>query len=385
MDDAYQKRTTAFQDRLADAGVDTAVIFDPDNIYYLTAFWGYLGMQFGRPTLVVIPKAGDCSIITPSLEAEMARKMTWIENITEWSDGVDGEWRTCLKNLFSDKGKLKVGIESHKIHPLIAEYLNRECFNTEIVDVTDTLSDMRMIKTPEEIETMRQAGQISVAMCRGGMEAITEGVPEYEVALAVIASGTRKAAEYLTDVGSERLFSPMIHNLQVLQSGGPDLSMVHRRPTVRSVQRGESVYMCFCEMNNFKGIKLGFDRQYWIGEVPEEEARLYEIALKAQAAALDMIRPGVIAEEVHLAAARVYQEEGFGLCYRTGRSVGFSLIEAPELKMGDKTPLQAGMTFAVDGAVSIPQKAAARVGDSIVVTEEGYDYLTPFPKELQVL
>jgi Xaa-Pro aminopeptidase len=98
-----------------------------------------------------------------------------------------------------------------------------------------------------------------------------------------------------------------------------------------------------------------------------------------------MIRPGVIAEEVHLAAARVYQEEGFGLCYRTGRSVGFSLIEAPELKMGDKTPLQAGMTFAVDGAVSIPQKAAARVGDSIVVTEEGFDYLTPFPKELQVL
>jgi len=43
------------------------------------------------------------------------------------------------------------------------------------------------------------------------------------------------------------------------------------------------------------------------------------------------------------------------------------------------------MTFAVDGAVSIPEKAAARVGDSIVVTENGYDYLTPFPKNLQVL
>jgi Xaa-Pro aminopeptidase len=61
------------------------------------------------------------------------------------------------------------------------------------------------------------------------------------------------------------------------------------------------------------------------------------------------------------------------------------LIEKPELKIDDKTLLQVGMTFAVDGAVSIPERAAARVGDSIVVTENGYDYLTPFPKDLQVL
>jgi Xaa-Pro dipeptidase len=311
--------------------------------------------------------------------------MTWIEDIKEWSDGVDGEWRACLNNIFKNKKKIKIGIEKQKTHPVITEFLKKEYPDVEVVDISNILSDMRMVKTSEEIETMRQAGQVSVAMCQGGKEAIAEGVPEYEVALAVIAAGTRKAAEFLTDIGSERLFSPMIHNLQVLQSGGPDLSMVHRRPTVRRVKRGESVYMCFCEMNNFKGFKLGFDRQFWVGQVPEEEARLYEIAIRAQAAALDMIHPGVIAEDVHMAAARVYQEAGFGLCYRTGRSVGFSLIEKPELKIDDKTPLQAGMTFAVDGAVSIPEKTAARVGDSIVVTENGYDYLTPFPKNLQVL
>ena len=81
--------------------------------------------------------------------------------------------------------------------------------------------------------------------------------------------------------------------------------------------------MCFCEMNNFKGFKLGFDLQYWVGQVSKEEARLYEIAIGAQAAALNMIHPGVIAEDVHMAAARIYQDAGCGLCYRTGRSVGF--------------------------------------------------------------
>ena len=385
MSNAFQKRTIAFQSRLAEVGVDVSVIFDADNIFYLSAFWGYLGMQFGRPTLLVIPDEGDCSIITPSLEAEMAHKMTWIEDIKEWSDGVGGEWRVCLDIIFKNEKNMKIGIEKNKTHPVITEFIKKAYPDVLVVDISNILSDMRMVKTPEEIETMHQAGQVSVAMCEGGKEAIAEGVPEYEVALAVIAAGTRKAAEFLTDVGSERLFSPMIHNLQVLQSGGPDISMVHRRPTVRRMNRGESVYMCFCEMNNFKGFKLGFDRQYWVGQVSKEEARLYEIAISAQAAALNMIHPGVIAEDVHMAAARIYQDAGFGLCYRTGRSVGFSLIEKPELKIGDKTLLRAGMTFAVDGAVSIPEKAAARVGDSIVVTENGYDYLTPFPKDLQVL
>ncbi|BBO78813.1 peptidase [Desulfosarcina widdelii] len=385
MDNAYRKRTVEFQKRLGEAGVDIAIIQDPDSVFYLSAFWGYLGMQFGRPTVLAVPDAGNCTIVTPSLEAEMAEKMSWIDTICQWSDGIDGEWRKCLQEITGVKKVKTIGIEANKTHPTVASYLRDHSHDADIVDISDILADMRMVKTADEIAVMRQAGEISVAMCQGAKEVIAEGVPEYEVALAVIAAGTRKAAEFLTDKGPERLFSPMIHNLQVLQSGGPDLSMVHRRPTTRRVKQGESVYMCFCEMNDFKGVKLGFDRQYWVGDVSDEEARLYEIAIKAQAAALNTIRPGVVAQDVHFAAEKVYREEGFGLCYRTGRAVGFSLIEKPELKKDDRTILQAGMTFAVDGAVSVPEKGAARVGDSIVVTDSGFDYLTPFAKDLQVL
>lgn len=382
---SFEKRTREFQARLADEGIDVAVIHDPDNIFYLSAYWGYLSMQFGRPTLLVVPRSGECTIITPSLEAEMGRKMTWVEDVMEWSDGVDGEWVTCLQRLLDGTPNLKVGLEEHRMHPLIQRCLQNDFPGVALCDVDDLLADMRMVKTPEEIALMRQAGEVVTAMCRGGIDRIAEGVPEYEIALGVIEGGTRKAAEFLTDEGIERLYSPMVYNLQVLQSGGPDLSMVHRRPTVRRVRRGESVYMCFCELVNFKGLKLGFDRQYWVGEVPDEEARLYEITLEAQKAALDQIHPGVTAEEVHAASAAVYQEAGFGLCYRTGRGVGYSLIEKPQLKNGDRTVIQEGMTFSVDGAVSIPEKAAARVGDSVVVTRDGFEYLTPFHKELTVL
>ncbi|MEN8211130.1 MAG: Xaa-Pro peptidase family protein [Thermodesulfobacteriota bacterium] len=383
--DIFKKRTSVFQQHMIKNNIDVAVIYDPDNLYYFSAFMGYLGMQFGRPTLLMIPGNGEPSMVTPGLEAEMAQKMTWINDIMEWSDGLKREWRDSLDMILKNPHIERIGIEKDKIHPILLGYIKTAYPNAELIDLTGILSKMQMIKSAEDIEIMRQAGQVSIAMCKGGKAAIAEGVPEYEVALAVITAGTRKAAEYLTDAGQDRLFSPMIHNLQVLQSGGPDLSMVHRRPTLRRVKRGESVYMCFCEMNNFKGFKLGFDRQYWIKEVPDRDAELYKIALKAQSAALEMIQPGVIAEDVHMAAARVYEKAGFGLCYRTGRSVGFSLIEQPELKSGDKTVLKAGMTFAVDGAVSIPETTAARVGDSIVVTKNGFEYLTPFPKELEVL
>ena len=62
-----------------------------------------------------------------------------------------------------------------------------------------------------------------------------------------------------------------------------------------------------------------------------------------------------------------------------------SYLEAPELKAGDTTVLQPGMTFAVDGGLGVPGRFGARVGDSIAVTETGFEYLTAFPRDLAVL
>ena len=384
MQNNLDKRVIEFQRRIADEKIDVALIHDPDNIFYLTGFWGYLGMEFGRPTILIVPQSGSPALVTPGMEAEMAADMSRVEDIRQWTDGVDGEWQSQLDNFFGGLKSTIVGVEPLKTHPMVSDYIKTKFHDSNLKDISGILSDMRMVKSPAEIDTMRQAGQVAVAMCEAAVHTITEDVQEYEVSLAAITAGTRKAAELIGDENSDRLLSPMIHNLHIFQTG-PDLSMVHRRPTLRRIQKGDPVYMCFCPFTLFKQIKLGFDREYFVGQISDEHARIYEIALKAQAAALETIRPGVSAEDVHFASLEVYQSEGFGICYRTGRGVGYSYLEHPEFKDGDRTILRSGMTFAVDGGITIEGKFGARVGDSIVVTDNGFEYLTPYPKQLQIL
>lgn len=382
--DAQRNRTAELQRQLIDEKADLFLIADVDSIYYFTGIWGYLGVEWDRPTLLLVPRSGDPVLITPAMEAEMGRAMTWIQDVREWTDGVAGEWMTLLDNYLSARHGTRVLVEARKTPNTVLEAVCSAAPGSQVVDGTRVVSAMRMVKTPEEITTMRQAGHVATAMVEAGRAAIAIGIPEYELALAVIAGGTRKAAEFLSDQGPDRLFSPTIYNLQIMQSGH-ETCMVHRRSTVKRVRKGDPIYFCFCGIANFKQFKLGFDREFFVGSVSDEHARMYETAVKAQQDALAVLRPGVRCEDVHAAAEEVYRSAGHGLAYRTGRGIGYSFLEEPQLKRGDRTTIQAGMTFAVDGGITVPGKFGARIGDSVVVTANGFEYLTQYPRGLAVV
>jgi Xaa-Pro aminopeptidase len=385
MFEEMQQRLAEFQRRLRDEGVDVAVVTDEDSIAWFAGYWGYLGVEFGRPTMLVVPASGAPSVITPLMESEMAGAMTWIDDVLPWQDARGPEhWDEVLAHRVKPAGGIKVGIERLKMPALVSSFVAGTYGADNLVDVSPVIGDMRMIKSASEIAIMRQAGQIAIAMLEGGRARLGQDVAEYEVALGVIESGTRKAAGFLTDAGFEAFISPMVHNLQVLQSG-KHTAMVHRRPNVHRLAAGEPIYFCFCGIVNFKQYKLGFDREYFIGSVSDEQAMTYETCIAAQQAALAAIRPGVVAEDVHKAANEVYQSAGFAPGYRTGRAIGISNLESPELKDGDRTVLREGMTFAVDGGITVPGEFGARVGDSIVVTKEGFEFFTPYSKDLTVI
>ncbi|MBL4749115.1 MAG: aminopeptidase P family protein [Amylibacter sp.] len=375
-------RTAALQRKMAASNIDVAIFTDESSIAYLAGFWGYLSVEFGRPSMLVVWPDKPPAIITPLMESEMVEAMTWVKDIHTWEDFGPNSWQNVLSATLGSN-PTRVGVEINLMPAIVRNWMDDALANAGVTDIAPVLGEMRMIKSPEEIEVMKQAGLIAGDMMAAAEGALAAGVPEYEAALAVINAGTRKAAGFLTDKGWEAFVSPMIHNLQIMQSG-KDTSMVHRRASVKKLEKFDPVYFCFCNMAQFKLYKLGFDRMFFVEAVSDEAAKVQQAALDAQQAAIVAIKPGVTAESVAEAANVIYRDRGYETGYRTGRSIGMSYLEAPELKAGDKTILQPGMTFAVDGGISVDGALGGRIGDSIVVTDTGFEYLTDYRRDILI-
>lgn len=372
---------TDFCTRLSDAGIDIALITDDDSVYYLTGYYDYLHMEFGRPTILAVTSKGESLLVTPTMELDMAEAAAVVDRIEAWNDGMGEEWRAALPALLQGSGR--VAIEPDQMPPIVRNYVSTLVDDTRVTDVTPIIGDLRMIKSAEELQLARHAGEVANAMMAAGRGAIGDGVREFEVALATSAAGTRKAAELLDAHYKDARMSPNTHFLQIMASG-QDITMPHHRASTRIMKRGEPVFLCFCGMTNFHRFKLGFDRTFWIEEVPDQlQSDVYKVAVDSQAAALEVLRPGATAEDIHAEYARVIQGAGYDYPFRCGRATGYSFLEKPQLVFGDRTVLQPGMVLAVDGSVSVAKTFRAQVGDSFVITEDGYEQLTSHPKALE--
>ena len=375
----FSQRLEKLRQQLAKQHIDIALITDDDSVYYYTGYYDYLHMEFGRPTLLIVPRDGKSLLITPGIDYNMAQQMASVDRIESWNDGIGNEWREAIPDML--KGVKNVALETELMPPSVRNYIDTLVDAKNITDITPTISDMRMIKSDEELQLARHAGEVSSAMMNAGRETIGAGVPEFEVALATSAAGTRKASELLNHYYAGSSMSPNTHFLQIMASG-KDIILTHHRASTRIMQSGEPVFLCFCGMTNFHRFKLGFDRTFWINEIADEsQSAVYEVAIASQAAALALLKPGAIAEDLHAAYAEVIQSAGYDYPFRCGRGTGFSFLEKPQLVFGDRTELQAGMVFAVDGSVCT-DTFRAQVGDSFIITEDGYEAITAHPKSI---
>ncbi len=375
----FEKRMATLRNRLGEAGYDVALITDDDNVYYLTGYYDYLHMEFGRPTILVVPRDGESLLITPTIDVVMAEASAHVDRIAAWNDGAGNEWREEMPAAV--RSAARVAIEPDHMPPLVRAYVDTLAEADRFDNVTPILTDMRMIKSVDELQLARHAGEVAKAMMAAGRAAIGDGVSEYEVAIATSQAGTRKAAELLAVHYDDATMSPNTHFLQIMASG-EEITKTHHRASTRVMRRGEPVFLCFCGMTNFHRFKLGFDRTFWIGEITDkEQAKIYEVAVASQKAALEVLKPGVTADSVHAAYAEVIQRAGFDYPFRCGRATGYSFLEKPQLVTGDKTILRPGMVLAVDGSVAV-ESFRAQVGDSFIVTEDGWEQITQHPKHL---
>lgn len=375
----FRNRLTLFQNKLAEKNIDLALLTDEDNVYYLTGYYDYLHMEFGRPTILVVPQNGPVVLITPTIDLNAAQSAAQVDRIAPWNDGMGNEWREELPKAI--RNTTTIAVEPDHMPPVVRAYVSEVIDTQRLGNATALLSAMRMIKSPEELQLARHAGEVATAMMVAGRGAIADGVPEFEVAIATSQAGTRKAADLLTRHYADTDMSPNTHFLQIMASGD-SIIKTHHRASTRIMHKGDPVFLCFCGMTNFHRFKLGFDRTFWIGDAPKDQIAVYEVAVASQKAALNALRPGVTAESIHAEYANVIQEAGYDYPFRCGRATGFSFLETPQLVTGDKTIIQPGMVLAIDGSVSV-ETFRAQVGDSVIVTEDGWEPLTQHSKAVQ--
>ena len=379
----FKKNLEKLKQDLNKNNIDLAVITDDDSIYYFTGYFDFLHMSFGRPTILLVPKDSDTVLITPLIDAHLVKKNCPVDKIVTWNDGVDNEWREELPKYF--KKNTNIAIEKFKISTLVLNYVSSLYEQRVFKNITPILDLIRMVKTQDELKIAKSAGKVAEAMMYAGKNAIGHNVPEYEVALATAQAGTRKAAEILENEFKESDISPLIHFLQIMASG-KDLPKTHHRSSIKLIKDGDPVFLCFCGMTNFHKFKLGFDRTFWLKEIRDKtQIKTYETAVQSQKAALSVLGPGVKAEDVHAAYADTIQSAGYPYpTFRCGRATGFSMLEEPQLVAGNKTILQPGMVFAVDGSAN-EETFRAQVGDSFIITEDGYEQITNFSKKIEDL
>ena len=376
----FQQRIDRLRQKLVDKNIDLALITDDDSIYYYTGYYDYLHMDFGRPTILLVPKDDQSILITPLIDINLLDGEAFIDIVLPWNDGVGKEWKEYLPNYLT---KYKnISLEYNQIPALVRNYIYTLIDEKTVNDVSPIIAEMRMIKSLEELKIARHAGEVANSMMLAAKNTIADGVPEYEIALHTSKAGTKKASELLNKHYPNSRMSPNIHFLQIMASGDR-MSSTHHRASNKILKFGDPVFICFCGMTNFHKFKLGFDRTFWIGEIKyEDQIKTYEVAVNSQLAALSVLGPGIPASYVHAAYAESIQSAGYAYpTFRCGRSTGFSFLEHPQLVLGEETILKPGMVFAVDGSAN-NDNFRAQVGDSFIITEDGYEQITSFSKSL---
>ena len=95
----FKQRINKLQKKLEKINVDVAIITNEDNVYYLTGYYDYLHMEFGRPTILIISINEGSLLITPSIDENMAKSVAQVDKKIAWNDGYNNEWSSEIPGI----------------------------------------------------------------------------------------------------------------------------------------------------------------------------------------------------------------------------------------------------------------------------------------------
>ena len=346
---AKQRRLSVAAD-LAEYRVDAFLVSSLHNIRYLTGFTGssaLLILEPSKATLLTDPRY--------DLQAH---------------DQTDCKVKITRRPLY----KAVIGIlKRHRRTGFEPSQLNYETYGilkneAKLKPLPKLVERRRMIKDPAEIDAIRKSVRINSQALDAALRRFKPNLSERDLAAEIDYQMKKLGAEG--------------NSFETIVVSGPRSALPHARPGSAPILAGEVLLIDMGAL--YEGYASDMTRVVFPGTPGKKVKDLYNAVLDAQLAAIEAVRPGVKASAVDAAARESLKARGLDelFTHSTGHGLGLEIHEAPSLRRKDKTILEPGMAITIEPGVYEKGFGGIRIEDTVLVTANGCEILTPTPKQL---
>lgn len=358
----YPKRQTQAAD-IAKANDLAALAFVPGpNFLYLSGLNFHL---MERPTLMFVLATGEMAAIMPELERSKwgaafpkARTFYWQD-----SDGYAAAFADCC-SLFDGK----IGVEGMRMRMFEAEALATGLPPGSVVNAEAQIAALRICKDAVEVSALCQAITISEA-------ALGELIDDAKAGDTEVALVARLKAALLHHGAEGFAFDPLVLS-------GPNAADCHGTPSARPVQPGEPLLIDFGA--RYGGMNADITRTFFCEHVTPEHQAIYETVRAANTHGKQIAAPGVTCDALDRETTAVLGASAYAdlIVHKTGHGLGLDVHEAPQVMIGNQTALAPGMVITIEPGLYQPGHIGVRIEDDVLITPDGCESLTQFPREV---
>ncbi len=346
---------------MADHGLDALVATSPENVAWASgAAPPSQKTVRSRLAAAIVPREGDSELVAIALEGPVVRTQTRLDGLRLYEEFVEDPvlvFADSLKQRGLEAGVL--GIEqthlSHADYTKLAEALP----GAQLVRVDELFEELRMVKTPSEIEAIRDIGTAADRIATEVCERFGAGSSEREIANFV--------AERYAEAGGDGL-------TMLVVGSGPRSAAVNAPPTDRTLERGDMLRL------DIIGTKARYHsdvaRTAVVGEPTEEQQRVYDLLLGVHRRCLDALRPGALTSDVYAIYRGAMDEAGLPPYHFVGHGLGITLHEDPFVNALKRIPLDEGMVLCIEPLTLLEGRFGVQIEDEVLITADGYEPFT---------
>ena len=385
----YKRRIERVRKILAKGKLDALYLTNATSMFYLT---GYSFISTERPAALVIPLDGKITFLGPLLEKDHVPLETRIiEDVRTYLDYPGEkhpikyfaeflkEMGLARKRMGTDSKAGASGMWGYKGQPL-----TKELREAKFLDAGELIPSMRLVKSEEEIALMRESAKWANLAQTLLQEYVADGSWDVEVALAA----TQEASAIMKKtLGPEYvpLRSTYPVNAGFRGQIGEMSAIPHSTATPRTIRKGDVI---IGEVTvDIGGYSCELERTMIFGKPTTKQRRYFNVMVEAMEAASRTFKLGAKCSDIDKATIAVFKKAGFAhlVKHHTGHGLGLEGHEPPWLDVGNDELLRSGIIVSCEPGIYETGFAGFRHSDTVLVTEEGAELLTYYPRDLESL